>query len=61
MGGGKKKKNSGLSNTDQMKDRRKRLKQKFSQTESAKNIFYQKSCPANVTLSILYLGLPGIK
>ncbi len=43
MGGGKKKKNGGLSNTDQVKDRRKRLKQKFSQTESAiKHIFSKK-------------------
>jgi hypothetical protein len=35
MGGGKKKKNGGLSTADLVKDRQKRLKQKFSQIESA--------------------------
>jgi hypothetical protein len=36
MGGDKKKKNNGGSSTaDQVKDRQKRLKQKFSQIESA--------------------------
>jgi hypothetical protein len=34
MGGGKEKKNGGSSTADQVKDRRKRLKQKFFQTES---------------------------
>jgi hypothetical protein len=36
MGGGKKKKKTGGSSTaDQVKDRQKRLKQKFCQTESS--------------------------
>jgi hypothetical protein len=35
MGGSKKKKNGGSSTADQVKHRRKKLKQKFSQTESA--------------------------
>jgi hypothetical protein len=35
MGGGKKKKNGGSYTADQVKDRQKKLKQKFFQTESA--------------------------
>jgi hypothetical protein len=61
MGGGKKKKNGRSSTADQKKDRQKRLKQEFSQTESAIKHILSKSCLPNVTLSILYLGLPGIK
>jgi hypothetical protein len=48
MGGGKGRKMTGGSATaDQVEDRRKSLKQKLFQT-----IFYQKSCPLNVTLNI---------
>jgi hypothetical protein len=53
MGGGKERKmNGGSSTADHVKDRRKRLKQKLFQTESAIKNFYQKSSPPNVTLNI---------
>jgi environmental stress-induced protein Ves len=49
MGGGKEENmNGGSAIDDQVKDRRKRLKQKLFQTESAIKIFYQKSSPASV-------------
>jgi hypothetical protein len=55
MGGGKEKKKT----ADQVKDRRKRLKQKLFQTKSpikhilSKKLFAQRNAE--------YLGLPGIK
>jgi hypothetical protein len=58
MGGVRRKKNDGSSTADQVKDRQKRLKQKFSQTESAIKQILSKKLSGQ---RILCLGLPGIK
>jgi hypothetical protein len=51
--------NGGSSTADHVKDRRKRLKQKLFQTESAiKNIVSKK---LSAQRAAEYLGLPGIK
>jgi hypothetical protein len=53
MGGGKERKmNGGSSTADHVKDRRKRLKQKLFQTESAVKNILSKKLSANVTLNI---------
>jgi hypothetical protein len=60
MGGGKERKmNGGSSTAYHVKDRRKRLKQKLFQTDSAiKNILSKK---LSAHRDAEYLGLPGIK
>jgi hypothetical protein len=59
--GGRRKKNSGLSTADQVKDRRKRLMQKFSQTESVIKHILSKKLSAQSNTENFVLGLPGIK
>jgi hypothetical protein len=59
MGGGKKKKNSGSSAADQVKDRRKRLKQKFSQTESAIKHILSKKLSTQLNTEYFVFGSSG--
>jgi hypothetical protein len=59
MGGGKEKKNGRSAIADQVKDQRKKLKQKLFQIESAiKNILSKKLSAQH---NPKYLGPPGIK
>jgi hypothetical protein len=60
MGGGKeRKKNGGSPTTDQVKDRRKRLKQKFSQTGSAIKHILSKKLSAQRNAEYFIFGSSG--
>ncbi len=60
MGGGKKKKKYGRSSTaNQVKDRRKRLKQKFSQTERAIKHILSKKLSAQHNAEYFVFGSSG--